>query len=36
LSGMDVHYCGNSYPMPETVVFLEPPIHVRLSESVVA
>ena len=36
LAGMDVHYCGNSYPMPETVVLLEPPIHVRLSESVVA
>ena len=36
LAGMGVHFCGNSYPMPETVVFLEPPIHVRLSESVVA
>ena len=36
LAGMDVHYCGNSYPMPEAVVFLEPPIHVRVSESVVA
>ena len=36
LAGMDVHFCGNSSPMPEAVVFLEPPIHVRLSDSVVA
>ena len=36
LAGLDVHYCGNAYPMPEAVVFLEPPIHVRTSPSVVA
>jgi hypothetical protein len=28
LSGLDVDYCGNAYPMPEDPTLLEPPYHV--------
>jgi hypothetical protein len=27
LSGIDVDYCGNSYPMPEDPQLVEPPFH---------
>jgi hypothetical protein len=27
LSGLDVDYCGNSYPMPDEPEFVEPPFH---------
>jgi hypothetical protein len=27
LSGLDVDYCGNSYPMPEAPALVEPPFH---------
>jgi len=28
LAGLDVDYCGNSFPMPENPTLLEPPFHV--------
>ena len=29
LSGIDVDYCGNSAPMPEHVVLVDPPFHLH-------
>ena len=31
LSGIEVDYCANSYPVPNEPVLLEPPYHVRAS-----
>lgn len=33
LAGVDVDYCANSFPVPEVPVLIEPPYHVRTSES---
>lgn len=30
-SGLDVDYCGNSFPVPEDIRLLEPPYHVHSS-----
>ena len=31
LSGIEVDYCANSYPVPDEPVLVEPPYHVRAS-----
>ena len=31
LSGIEVDYCANSYPVPDEPVLVEPPYHVRTS-----
>jgi hypothetical protein len=31
LSGIEVDYCANSYPVPDDPVLVEPPYHVRTS-----
>jgi hypothetical protein len=31
LSGIEVDYCANSYPVPEEPILVEPPYHVRSS-----
>jgi hypothetical protein len=30
-AGIDVDYCGNTYPVPESLIIQEPPFHVRCS-----
>jgi hypothetical protein len=32
LAGVDVDYCGNSFPVPDAPTLVEPPYHVRVSE----
>jgi len=31
LAGIEVDYCANSYPVPDELVLVEPPYHVRTS-----
>lgn len=35
-AGIEVDFCGNSYPVPEELVIHEPPYHVRCSSSLAA
>jgi len=34
LSGIDIDYCSNAFPVPDQLTLVEPPFHVRLSRSV--
>ncbi len=36
LSGVDVEYCANNYPVPETIEIKQPPFHTRASDGVFA
>ena len=33
LSGIEVDYCANSYPVPDEPILVEPPYHVRASSA---
>ncbi|WP_332778287.1 hypothetical protein [Polaromonas sp.] len=33
LAGIEVDYCANSYPVPDEIILMEPPYHVRASAS---
>jgi len=35
-AGIEVDFCGNSYPVPEGLVIHEPPYHVRCSSAIAA
>ena len=35
LAGVNVEYCGNSHPVPENPLLVEPPYHVRTSEGLI-
>jgi hypothetical protein len=35
-AGIEIDFCGNSYPVPESLVIHEPPCHVRCSSELAA